>query len=43
MEAFAKAGIVSSEGEKRDSISRLDFYELGLSGCKQLRIKKKVT
>ncbi|NLK71329.1 MAG: DUF4093 domain-containing protein [Clostridiales bacterium] len=33
MEAFAKAGIVSSEGEKRDSISRLDFYELGLSGC----------
>ncbi len=33
LEAFAKAGIVSSEGKKRDSITRLDFFELGLSGC----------
>ena len=32
LEAFAKAGIISSEGIKRDSITRLDFFELGLSG-----------
>ncbi|NLP26961.1 MAG: DUF4093 domain-containing protein [Clostridiales bacterium] len=32
LEAFSKAGILSSEGVKRESITRLDFFELGLSG-----------
>lgn len=41
-ELFEKAGIVGEKKEHSNFVTKLDFYEMGLSGCPDSSLKRKI-